>query len=190
MMRKTIIFLSGILLAIVSVGSSPPSQQVQFNLTLDTRTMPAVKVDLSSTYLNIGQLTLNNDRLPVFTSQEIKGQVSLAHSNRLDVSLTCHNQDDSGACALVPADNKEGKCPACKIKYQVCLAIDRNMDPCSDHLANQTIRVNSSTSFGESTMPFTVYVKGSGGDLIKLGSNSEKYVGSFSLTFRASFFNT
>ncbi|WP_440616489.1 hypothetical protein [Cysteiniphilum sp. 6C5] len=182
MMRKTIIFLSGILLAIVSVGSSLPPQQVLFNLTLDTSKMPTVEVDLSNQHLNIGQIKLDKDqKLPPFKSKELQGQVLLTNSNVLEVSITCQNQD-KGHCVL-HANDASGQCPACKISYQVCLSVERKSPFCKDSLNNQIIKLNQK----QSNIPFSIYIQGSGGDLIPLGSNSEKFIGDFSLTFKASF---
>ncbi|WP_119328481.1 hypothetical protein [Cysteiniphilum halobium] len=182
MMRKTIIFLSGILLALVSIGGSLPPQQVQFNLTLDTSTMPTIEVDLSNQHIGMGLLKLDKDqKLPAFKSAELQGQVLLTNSNALEVSITCENQKD-GACFLHAVD-RGGACPACKVAYKVCLLIDHNNPFCNASvLNNQTITVAQNKM-----MPFRVYVYGDGGDEITLRSKNEKFIGNFLLTFKASF---
>lgn len=182
MMQKTMIFLSGILATFLCVANQLPEQSVQFGLTLNTTAMPTVEVDLPNQHLNIGQLKLDKDhKLPAFKSEELQGRVSLSHSNALEVSLTCHNQKN-GHCVLYAMDTG-GSYPACTIGCEVCLSTERGSPVCDLHLNNHQIQMDKSRR----NMPFSIYVQGSGGDLIQVGSQSEKFVGRCSLKFKASF---
>jgi len=84
---------------------------------------------------------------------------------------------------VLSAVNKAGACPICTIQYKMCIEVNSQQPICENDGVGRDITISQN----KGVIDFEVYIKGDGGDLMIPSSQNEKFTGSFSITFSASF---
>ncbi len=183
MIRQVTTFLMGLLVTLSCFATTPTPQNLQFDLQLDITNSPTVKLDMLNTNLTVPQLKLDkNNRLPRFESDKLSGKVNWDNTDKLTASLQCNNKDQQGNCIL-SAVNTGGACPACTIQYKMCIEVNLQQPICENDGVGRDITISQNKGI----IGFEVYIKGDGNDSIIPSNQNEKFNGSFSITFTASF---